>query len=258
MIGPKIGFRGVRVGPRTGAYGAAAPATIPTDATSGKGVPLTLADYALATSKVPSHTWGMQDAAGNPAATVGTALTATGASILYQQAVAGWSRKAIQIPELSGRRLAFTTGALMNPASGSVAWFAYIDVVSNTSTLPVVTLSNNATPMHCSVTIAPIATLRVATNTSNGVANPVTAGVIPWLLVYNKTAGTAKLYTSQEIITGVYNAGVGDGTVKGLGAAGSPATFNVLLAAGFDGANAEFDDAKARSFLQALGWTIPW
>lgn len=233
-------------------------ATVPVDGTSGKGVPLTLADYALVTSKVPSHTWGMQDASGNPVATVGTNLTATGASIAYQQSVAGWTRVAIQIPEISGRRLAFTTGGPMNPASGSVAWFAYIDVVSNSSTQPVITLSNNATPMHCQVTTTPVSSLRVAANTANGTGNPITAGVIPWLIVYNKTASTAKLYTSQEIITGTYNSGVGDGTVKGFGGSGTSCVMNILLGAGFEGANAEFSDANARSFLQALGWTIPW
>ncbi len=231
----------------------------PLDATSGKGVPLTLADYALVTSKVPTHTWAMQDASGNPAATVGTGLTKTGVSVTYQQAVTGWARKAIRIPEISSSRLCFTTAGPMNPASGSVAWFGYIDITATPAgTSPVITGSNNATLLQAQCTTGPLSSLRCAANSNQGTGNPVTAGVIPFLLVYNKTASTVKLYTSQDLITGTYNSGVGDGTVKGFGSAGTPTGFDVLLGAGFEGAEAEFSDAQARAFLTAIVWTIPW
>ncbi len=249
-------FRGTALGSGTDDEGPSG--QIPTDGTSGKGVPLTLGEWALATGKVPSHTWGMQDASGNPAATVGSALPKTGASVLYQQAVAGWSRLAIRLPETSGHRLAFSTAAGPRPDLGSVAWFGYIDVISNSSTLPIITVSNNATQMHSQVTTTPVSSLRVAANTANGTGNPLTPGVMPMLAVYNKTAATAKLYTSQEIVTGTYNSGVGDGTVKGYGAAGAPASFNILLGAAWEGVQAEFSDSDARSMFQALGWTVPW
>lgn len=263
MIGPRVGLRvGGRRGPAVGLgideLGTSVdPFAAFRDASSAKACPTSLAQWALMTSKVPSHTWGFQDAAGNIAATVGTALTVANAPT-YQATVTGWTRKALRFNTTVNQRAAFAAAAGPNPATGSVAWFGLIDPTATPATTGILMFATDGTPiLNTRINSTP----RIGVNCNGVIAtgsnDPVTGGVRPVLLVYNKTATTVKAYTDQEIVAGTYNAGVVDGN-KGYGAVGTPCAMDVLLGAAFQGADAEFTDSDARNLFRNIGYSIGW
>lgn len=266
-VGIEVGLTvGPQVGPVPPGGVAPPPPAFPTDATSGFGVPLTQADWdavfsaAGIASKTLSHSWGLQDASGNPAAEVGAALTATG-SIDYQQAVSGWTRTATRITEVSGERLTIAAGVAPNPASVSALWFAYVDFPGNPGAngRQYVIVSSDVTGCSLAGTTTPRLRVQCAGVNTAGANDHVTGGVRPVVFKYDRTAGAVVAYTDQEKIAGTYSASVVDGE-KGFGgqAGTAAAAADFLLGAAFAGSNAEWSDADVKAVLQALGHAIPW
>lgn len=239
----------------------------PKDATSGIFCPLTQGGWtavftkAGVTVKTVSHSWGFQDASGNPAATVGTALTQAGTAPTYQQAISGWTRKSINSGDNSTTSLQHGSGAGTNPSTTSSLWIGYIDILASVAAARnVMSLGGAAasSEMAGRSNATPVTQIKVMAPTAVGTSNPSTGGVRPWVLKYNRTGSEAVLATDQEKIAGTYNSGVTDG-VKGFGAGiTNAAGIAVALGANFAGAHAEWTDAEIKSVLQTLGWTIPW
>ena len=93
--------------------------------------------------------------------------------------------------------------------------------------------------------------------TTNGTVDPL-GSVRPYAIRFNRTAGTVTAFSNQEKYTGTYSAAVTDG-VKGWGStSGNACPMAVLWGMCFKAAQAEWTDAEIKSFLQAMGWSIPW
>ncbi len=226
------------------------------DATSQKRAPLTLVEWgAFIGGLAPRHSWGFQDLAGNVAATIGSALTATGA-LEYQQAVTGWTRKAIRISPTAGERATLAAGAGgVDPGAGAVAWFALIDFLATPGAPATVIMVGSGLEVRLSAT--PRLELVVAGQAAAGTQNPVTGGVRPVLVVYRRSHGTVTLYTDQEIIRGTYSPTVVGGE-RGFGSTGTPADVAILLGAALELDAAELGDDDARSLFEGAGFAISW
>lgn len=101
------------------------------DATSGKYLPSSSAQWTelLAGTGIgnPSNLYLFQEASGNASDTVGgKTLTASG-SLLYQQAVSGWTRKSIVTTRGTPGRLLNTSYANVNANSATVMLVALVD-----------------------------------------------------------------------------------------------------------------------------------
>lgn len=261
---PQHGVRhGIRRGPVHGVSRGLA--SVPTDASSGKGVPLTQANWnnvftnAGVGAKTVAHTWGFQDASGNIVATVGTDLTATG--LAYNTAVSGWTRTAASFTDNTTDAATHAGGVGVNPASVSCLWLGYVDVSSDPGVVRQIIPGGGSAAASEVVfrrTAARVNAVKCMGVTTAGTSDVEDGGVRPLVLRYNRTATTVHVATNQELVAGTYNTGVTDG-VKGFGA-GVTVTIGmeVLLGAVFSGVNAEWTDAELRAVLTALGWTIPW
>lgn len=240
----------------------------PQDATSGKFCPLTQNGWDAVFTKagVPTKTlgfsWGLQDASGNPASTVGAqSLTAYG-SPTYQAAVAGWDRDGITLDAAAAEGVGLAAGTGPNAGSTSVLWLGYMRLTSSTGATRTFLSGGNAGTNHVRLQIVQTnGRLRVACATVNtdSTANHADSVVRPYVLVYNRTAGAVAGYSDLEALTGTYSAAVTDNT-KGCPAnatlPGVPGDYLYLVA--FSGAHAEWDAATVEAVLVALGWTIPW
>lgn len=232
------------------------------DATSSKYVPSTAGEWTatLAAASIgtgnPMSTWLLQEASGNPADSIGAVtLTATNAPG-YQAAVAGWARKAVTWTDASNKQFTNFAG-VPNLSANSIALLGYF-YTSNTPA---------ANREIAGVGLATVTTVRATTAQKYGVVDSAGiavdgtvnygAGVRPLLLVYNLTTSALLLYTDAEKITGVWNSTSGGGVWIGGVTATSPAG-GCLYAAMWSGTAAEFNDARARSLLQTLGWTVAW
>jgi len=237
---------------------------VPKDATSGKRVPLSQADWdnvftlTGVSGKTVAHSHGFQEASGNAAATVGTTYTVNG-TLDYQQAVAGWSRYGQGLTETANERQGWASGAGVNPTDNSVLVFAYIDLTGTpAATRNFLVTSLGATPMSLRVTTGPLLSINCAGVTANGTANPTTGGVRPFVSRYDLAASVAAAYSDQEKVGGTFSAGVVDGA-KGIGVAGgTPPPMTVLWDTWFEGSHAEWSEANIKTVLEFLGWTIPW
>lgn len=231
------------------------------DGTSGKGVPTNAFQYGMAGLTIASE-WQAQEASGNLVGTGPSAfnLVAQGTP-LYQQAMAGWTRTVSAFNQTAGQRFGVNAATGPNPASTSVLWFGYMVM----DTLPgavrgvmnmggnmgigLVNASGNLRLHVAGVTVDDSTTLPPTDNL-----------VHPFVMLLDNTGSRAIMYTDEAKTVGTYAAAT-DG-VKGFGAGifstSPPALAGVLLGAVASGANAELSDAQVKTFLQNLGWTIPW
>lgn len=265
-IGPRIGARlGLRIGAPPG--GASDPmAGVAKDATSNIYVPANGAQWSTVFSvaamggRSALSAYLCQEASGNLADSIGAnTLTASGASWAYQQTIAGWARKGITIADGNTNHNFQNTTTVPDIGSTSVALLAYISMPAAAPAGARRFFRLDTTGALAQLSVTPrmqIVTSGAGGSTVSGTSDPTNA-VRPVLMMIDKTAGKAMLYTTQEKITGTQ--GTYSGLVLGLGASGGTCpTCGYLYAAVMSGANAEFTDAQAKTLLQTLGWTIPW
>ncbi len=240
----------------TGLLGLACPVDGPGGAYK---VPVTAAQWNALQLPIPSHGYGCQDLSGNMLDSIGgMALVAAGAGIGYQTPITGWSGKSISI----GGVINFSVGAGTGPnvATQSVAWLAYAaDVTSANKDIMLASSASSHSVRGRTTAALPIKTSLLCNGlTANGSVS-IPSGMSVYLLTLNRTAGAVAFYSNLEKVIGTYNAGVLDG-FKGIGAAGggNSATGKFRLVAAFEGAAAEAVANSPKTFLQTLGWSIPW
>jgi hypothetical protein len=231
------------------------------DATSGKGVPVNEFQWGLTGLTIASE-WQAQEAAGNLTGTGPAAFNlVANATPLYQQAVTGWTRTASAFNQTAGQRFFVNAGVGPNPASTSVLWFGYMIMqtlpgavrgvmnVGGNLGIGLVNGSGNLRLFMASVTVDDSTTI------------PTTDDVVhPLVVVYDLTNSTVTLYTDEAKTVGTF--AVATDGIKGYGAGifstSIPALGGVLLGAVATGADAEKTSTQVKTFLQNLGWTIPW
>jgi len=269
MIGPRVGVKvGQRAGIAAGVMNdeiAAGGATWTVDATSGKAMPATNAEWVafiaangLAISP-PTSIYTCQDAAGALAdanTTFPLAVSGTGQS--YLQAVAGWSAKAVTLTEGTTGGWRSTDAGLPNPAAASCAMLAYVvqPAAAPAATRNLAILTGVASAVSARINAATgFSSLLDVGNVATGATN-VTGQVLPWMVVYNFTASSCVGYTLAEKLTPAFSAGVGRAFM--LGSTGAAAAARYLYAVRWDGAAAEISAANAKLLQQALVWSPTW
>lgn len=239
--------------------GGTAPGAVPADGPGGAiFVPENAGHFTTLGQAAPQHLWLCQDAAaGVDAAPAIGALSLSGLNgPSYEQAVSGWTRLGLGIADGTAQRFVLGSGVGPDPTTTSQLWLAYIDLTATPAATRRLFGLGGATPCDARVTTGPLARLTVAAVSADGAANPVTGGVRPVAVLYDRTNSRAVLYTDQEKTVGTYSGTVTDG-IKGFGTGTAPAAL-MLWACLYTGAAAEISDAQVKSMLQALGWTIPW
>lgn len=254
----------------------------PKDATSAKFCPLTqndwkavfaraskLVGYTIA-EKTVSQSWALQDASGNPAATIGTACTAYG-TLTYNEAVSGWTRTALRNPVSTTAGFGLNTGVGPNAGTGSVLWFCIVDIVGVAGATRSIMNASNAGTNNCYLrAVQTTGVLRVGCVNVNvdGTLDHSSGGARPLTLTLNRTSTFVNGSSDIETIDGTYNAAVAD-NLKGYPANGTIVGANAayLLGAAFAGAHAEWTDgsggtalsrhkANVKAVYQALGFTV--
>lgn len=266
-IGPRIGpVLGPRIGPAIGTDEIKSGSAVITDATSGKGVPLTQAQWNTVFSnsgmanKTVAHSWDFQDASGNITRTIGDDLVAAG-TLDYQQNLTGWTRKGVTFTNNTADAAAHAAAVGADPSANSVLWFAYIDIATAAVVArQVLTAGGAAAASEAAIRhdASRFLQIKILGATAQGAADLDLAALRPFVLLHDRSGSRAIAYTEAEKVVGTYNAGVTDG-VKGFGAASATsAGMTVSLAAVFSGSDAEWTDAQVKAVLQALGWTVAW
>ena len=262
-----IGVRaGITVGARAGvAVG------ISTDQLSAGGtgdgpsgsilVPMTGASFSAATGRTPTHAYTCQEASGNLIDQVGAVNLVAAGTPLYQQTVSGWTRKGVGFNETVNQRFSVSAGTGWNATVTPVAILAYFTVRTPAAMRNVIILSD-AGAAACSCMLNGVTGLlrtQCAATTNDGVTDHRDSAVHAGLLTLDIAGTTTNRYTDLEKDNGTFAAGVLDG-IKGIGAlSGLNSHLGEVLALWvFEGTDAQFSDAQAKSMLQALGWSPPW
>lgn len=238
------------------------------DAASGIYTPASAAEWDIVlavagvTSGGPSTLWLFQEASGNPADSIGAfTLTAT-AGASYQQAVTGWTRKAITFVDASSGGLSTTSASLPDIATVSMLTLAYIKFpgAAPVGTRNVIAQGVNATRASMDMINTPRLRGRCAANSTDGAASPTDGGVHPVVVAINRTGGSMFACDDREKLVPTFSASAAG---KGLyfnavpGAATSVAGGELYGTTFFAGA-AEWTLTQAKAVLQTLGWSIAW
>ncbi len=235
--------------------------SIPTDPTSGKAIPSTVAHFYSLFGGRPASICPGQDAAGNLVDSLGNFdLIKTGAPS-YRQAVAGWAMLGVNLPNLSLTK--FVYGAGPDPATESLALFAYVACGAVNNRRYLMALSRLASvPSEVQILASALVRLDVTSEHDGAVAQATTFE--PKMLVGNRTTGSTTFYTLAEKINAgdahLVTAGeIGFGDDADMGS-GNQTIADVAL---FRGANAEFGDQTAqdnavRAGFTALGFAVLW
>ncbi len=240
------------------------------DATSGWYIPQTAAEWTalLAGSGIanPSHLYLMPVPSGNVSDSIGAAtLTITGGSILYQQATAGWSTKAIVAPDAQSAIMQDSVGA--GGGTISLMAFAYVSFPASAAATErsVITLGSTfGSQVSANMVVSSNPTKLMLDDhggassggTSTNGASSVASSVHPVLVQANNTALTGVIQTDLETITHAMNAADACGGNLILGGNNSSTWFaggnGFLYVASWAGANAEIDAAHRATLLSLL------
>ncbi len=230
---------------------------------TGQGVPASSAEWSAAMSSAaissgnPSYGWGFQEASGNLSSFLNAAtLTAFGAST-YQQAIAGWTRRAIAIASAS----AFYNTTIGNTATTSYMWLAYLSLAAAPgSTAAVLTAgagTASADGRSVYVTTTPrYSAIGGGVVSVDGTSDPGTA-VRPIVLLFNRAASEFSVLTDQEKITTAW-VNPTSGTSSYVSVGDGIDTARCLYAVLFEGTAAELSRTQVKTLLTTLGWSIAW
>lgn len=250
---------GVRSGVLSGVRSGLNPtlgAVATSDATSGKYVPISAAEYTALGLSTPASIWLMQEAIGDLADSVGSITLTANNSPAYQQSVSGWTRKAVKLTDgTANQNFGSSAAGLPDISTTSALLLLYAEVSTIGSTRGVALLGTTTAELRALTT--PSYRMVSGGNLSTGVSNP-TGAVRPIVIKVDRTNSACVAYTDQEKLAPTFDAAMtGKQLVVGY-TGGTPPTVAYLYGALFTGAAAEKSDAQVKAMLQTLGWTIPW
>lgn len=237
--------------------------TVDRDATSLIYVPSTVAQYSSLGLATPTEIHLCQEASGDLTGEILSEVLAANNSPAYQQSVSGWSRKGVRGNAVTANQRFQGVGP--DPSATSVAVLAYVGnmvppgdgaargiIVFGTSTSDI-GISNVSAGSN-------VFRYRSPADIEDSVGAYGTGGHVI-LVVHDLVNSRSRFYTDQEKITPTFGA-ASSGTVYGIGGIGGGVfeAATVMYLARFEGAAAASlsTDATAKSFLEALNWTIPW
>lgn len=265
-VGSRVGFAsGLTEDPWSSSGAGGGIPGVTRDAASGIYFPATSGEWAIILTVAgiatggPSAIYNFQDASGNPADATGTfPLTASGTGLTYAQAVAGYTRLAVGTT--SGGTGAFQTVSVSLPDLSTDSQLT-LAVVNPTviGTLRDVHGGGAAATRVNSQLVATTGQARgmSAGNNTNGVINSGNA-TRPWVLAHNRTALSTILYTDAEKITPTFGGTTAGKSITFGALVNGCGTCRYLYSATFMAAAAVIPEAKIRTLLQTLGWTVLW
>lgn len=218
-------------------------------------MPTTAAEWVGAGFQAPAHIWLFQEASGAILDKVGSKNLSAAGTVAYQQAVAGWTAKAI------GSTTPGTTGNCSNATMENLNANSVLTLTYSQFTLSATTLVSRAFHGAASVNdlqanaASAIMRLRTGANAANGTGLHA-ATIHPIAVRWDRTNTVNAAYSDIEKV-GITWADTA-GTTMQVTAATLDTAFvgNVMYAATWVGASAELVDAQIKSMLQALGWTV--
>jgi len=236
------------------------------DATSGIYAPATAGEWSTAMTVAgigsggPSSLYLMQEASGNLVDTIGgITLTATGASLLYQQAVAGWTRDAFTTPDGLGSHQAQNTTTAIDISTTSALLILYARMPAAAPAAVRRIHRINATGIGTFLSTTPrlqCVTGGAGGSTVSGTSDP-TGATRPIVIQADRTNLVARVFSDQEEIVGTV--GTYATIAFGIGSSGgNAADIGYLYGALFSGAAAELSKAQIKTLLQTLGWGVLW
>lgn len=229
------------------------------DGTSGIYVPADATEWGNLALTAPNFQWGCQDAASPLAAAIGgVTLAAGGSGQTYQDAITGWSRKAVGTQDNTTEDWVSSSASLPDVSATSVLLLLYWKPpAANPAASRRVCLMGTTTTVSVQVSSAGKPILFAGAN--NGTATNAVTGSspIPLVVKYNRTGSESKLFTLNEKLSVAFS-GTATGKQVLLGGAGVAAQNEFLYAALWTGAAAEMSDATIKSMLQTLGWAPSW
>ena len=268
MIGSRIGSKSAFLGSRVGSSaddedGGAIVVT--RDATSLIYLPANISEWGqfisansltgFTTANILA-TWNFNEASGNPQDAINAFhLTAAGATLTYQSAVAGWTKKGLNTN--AGTSTLKNIDAGLPPANTADTTLVIFSTVSVPGATKGVCAVGTPTNAQFQVDVTPKVLVADGANGASG-ANNFSGAVRPWLISHKSTSTTEAVYcTDQEKLVPVYSSLV---TGKQIQIMGTPSGINTPVQTVLYGYlfNVCLTDAQKKSLLQAHGWTIPW
>lgn len=251
--------------------GGGEPAEVGQDGPFDWYVPASAAEFTALGVAPPQHLHLMQDASATAADEIGDMPYTAANGPAFAQTIAEWDRDGISFDGTTSKQSLYASaGEGPDLSSESFAQLVYFDVQATSAAASKhYLLYGVADPDTDQVTlIAPANSTDTFTFRSENVNvggvydnEPSTVAV---LLVYNRAAGTTKVYTSNgDKLVGTYVGSLNDG-YKCIGsvpvASGTPppATFTVMWSAMWVGADAEMDDADAKALFEAMNIDPIW
>jgi hypothetical protein len=181
-------------------------------------------------------------------------LTASGTGLAYQQAVTGWTRKAITFTDAGTGQFKSVSASLPDISTTSIFTVVFANVSTAAAQRNVITQGTTRTALNVNAT--PRALAISGANSAVGTVSPLGA-VKPWGLRENHTAVSTTGFTDAEKLVPTHGTVTGKTTCIGSNSSNAP-TMSVLYGWEWHGANAEISDANYKALLQALGFTIGW
>lgn len=273
MIGLRCGLSaGVRCGIAAGIsadpFGApVAGGSIPgvtRDAASGWYFPASAAEWTAFMAAIglgtgnPTTTHNCQEASGNLADSIDSvALTQTGAGHLYQQTVAGFTRKAVTTVDGTVGQKWINSTTAPDPALVSTIWLAAIRFPA-VAPAAARDLMANAATLDCRLA-GTTGRLQIANSgTTTGTANHL-GGTHLVAVQHNITATTFTGFTTLEKITGTFATNTTNPMFVLGGQTAAAADAGYLWEAEFASTAAELSSAQMKTLFQGLtGLVVPW
>lgn len=222
-------------------------------------VPQTAADFTTLSLTAPNNLYRMQETSLTLADSIGALTLAKNGTPTYAQTVASWGRKGIGFGA-SGANYFNNTG-IVDPATTSIAVLGYITVTAKPATTTRLVMSIGTTTLEfVSVNQTPVLQINT-TVTTPGTLDPTTFGVMPYLMLYNRSTSAAKLYTLNEKLSATYNGSLAGAELRVGNNSTVVVPSNWVAAYMWSGATCQTafpSDAAVKSYLQALNWAISW
>lgn len=241
--------------------------TVSRDASSNVYAPASAAQWTQAlgvagiTTGNPSGLWLLQEAAGDAADSIGSFTLTGGGGRTYQQAMPGWTRVGVKTTSGGQGNFKSTSASLPDISTTSALLLLYVGTVAAVATTRTLAQLGATFDGDTSARLnasEQIILARAGTETP-GASVFCDATVRPVVIKVDRTNNASAVYTDQEKITGVA-AGAGKTVMIGADNAISwdSDALTYMFGALFVAGAAEMTDAKVKTLLQTLGWTIPW
>lgn len=259
-VGPNVG---AVVGSQVGSIRDSSPlSSVARDATSSIYTPANAGQWTTAlgvagiTTGNPTSLYLCQEAAGNLADSIGAnTLTQLGAGHLYQQAVAGWTRKAVTTVDGTANQRWINSTTSPNPSTSSTLLYAILRLpaAAPAAMRDVMMKANN-----CDIRFNTTSKLRIQAGAGADLVNASTGTTQPVVLRSNITSGDTTVFTRQERFVGTFVLPT-SGNVTAIGGQSTAAgDIGYLYVVEFAGAAAEMQDEDVHAMLTTLGWSLLW